>query len=66
MRAGLLVEGELVVELKAVDKILEVHRAQVLAYLQAGAFELGLILNFNVARLKDGISRIILTPATPP
>jgi len=62
----LLVEGELVVELKAVDALLQIHRAQVVAYLQAGAFELGLLMNFNVPVLKDGIRRVILTSPLEP
>jgi GxxExxY protein len=57
----LVVEDEVVVELKAVDQVSAVHRAQVLSYLKAGAFQLGLIINFNVPMLRDGIGRVILT-----
>jgi GxxExxY protein len=57
----LVVEDEVVVELKAVDRIHAVHRAQTLAYLRAGAFQLGLIINFNVQLLRDGIARVILS-----
>ena len=56
----LLVEEELVVELKAVEQLDQVHRAQVLSYLKAGAFQLALVINFNVPLLKHGISRVVL------
>ena len=58
-RVDMLVEDRVVVELKAVESILQVHRAQVLSYLKAGSFPLGLLINFNVARLEDGVSRLI-------
>ena len=57
----LVVEDEVVLELKAVDHIHAVHRAQTLSYLKAGAFQLGLIINFNVQLLRDGIARVILS-----
>jgi GxxExxY protein len=57
-----LVEDELVVELKAVESILEIHRAQVISYLKAGGFQLGLLINFKTKMLKDGIRRIIWDP----
>jgi len=59
-RIDLLVENKLVVELKAVDALNEVHLAQVLTYLKVGNFKLGLLMNFNVKMLKEGIRRIIL------
>ncbi|MDB4957238.1 MAG: uncharacterized protein JWO36_4807 [Myxococcales bacterium] len=58
-RLDLLVEGELVVELKAVDLLVPVHTAQLLSYLKAGGFQLGLLINFNVPILKNGIKRVI-------
>jgi GxxExxY protein len=58
-RLDLVVENELVVELKAVDALLHVHRAQVLSYLKAGAYQLGLLINFNVPILRHGIRRVI-------
>jgi GxxExxY protein len=61
MRLDFLVEDRLVLELKAVDSIAQVFRAQVLSYLRAGGFALGLLINFNVPRLRDGIIRIIET-----
>jgi GxxExxY protein len=58
-RLDLLVGGELVVELKAVAKIADAHVAQTLSYMKAGAFRLGLILNFNVTMMRDGIRRVV-------
>lgn len=60
-RLDLLVEGEIVVELKSVALLSPIHAQQVLSYLRAGAFEIGLLINFNVPRLRDGIRRIIST-----
>jgi GxxExxY protein len=58
-RADLLVADRVVVELKAVDAILPVHRAQLLSYLRLGGFRLGYLLNFHVAHLRDGIVRMV-------
>ena len=55
----ILVAGKLVVELKAVEALSPVHRAQVLTYLRVMKLKLGLLINFNVAILKDGIKRVI-------
>jgi GxxExxY protein len=55
-----LVNEHLVVELKAVSAVGEYHRAQVLSYLKATNLQLGLILNFQVHQLRDGIHRVIL------
>lgn len=60
-RLDLVVAGLLVVELKAVNCLAAVHVAQVLAYLKATGRELGLLINFNEARLKSGIRRVVLT-----
>jgi len=57
-RADLLVGDRVVVEFKAVESILPVHRGQLLSYLRLGGFKLGYLLNFNVARLRDGIVRM--------
>ena len=54
-----LIDGQLVVELKTVDRFAEIHMAQVLSYLRATDLDLGLLLNFNVPVLKDGIKRVI-------
>lgn len=59
-RVDLLVEGLVVVELKAVDTIAPIHEAQVITYLRLTGCKLGLLLNFNVVRLKDGIKRLVL------
>ena len=56
-RMDLLVEDELVVEIKSIEAIAPVHHAQLLSYLRLADKKLGLLINFNVARLKDGISR---------
>ena len=59
-RIDLLVENEIIVELKAVDKIEPVFEAQLLTYLKVTGKRLGLLINFNVPILKNGIKRIIL------
>jgi len=58
-RIDLLVENKLVIEIKTVDVLCEVHTAQVLTYLKLGNYKLGLLINFNVALLKNGIKRLI-------
>ncbi|MGV3629280.1 MAG: GxxExxY protein [Betaproteobacteria bacterium] len=60
-RVDLLVEGLLIVELKAVEKLLPVHKAQVISYLKARGSTLALLINFNEQLLRDGIQRIVLT-----
>ncbi len=55
----LVVEGMLVLELKAVAALHPIHTAQLLSYLKAGAFQVGLLINFNVNVLRDGIRRVI-------
>jgi len=59
-RLDLLVNNQIVVELKSVEVLTDVHLAQILTYMRLGKFKLGLLINFNVARLKDGIKRVIL------
>ena len=54
-----LVGGLVVVELKAVERIAPIHEAQVLNYLKLTGFKLGMLLNFNVTRMTDGIQRIV-------
>jgi GxxExxY protein len=58
-RIDLLIGGLVVVELKALETILPVHRAQLLSYLRLGGFRLGYLLNFNVAHMRDYIIRIV-------
>jgi len=59
LRLDLLVDGELIIELKAVDQLHDVHKAQMLTYLKLANKQLGLLVNFNVPLIKDGIRRII-------
>jgi GxxExxY protein len=58
-RLDLLVNRQVVVEAKALEAILPVHRAQLLSYLRLGGFKLGYLLNFNVAHMRDGITRLV-------
>ena len=58
-RVDLLVGDRVVVELKVLEAIAPVHRAQLLSYLRLGGFKLGYLLNFNVARMRDGIVRLV-------
>jgi GxxExxY protein len=58
-RIDILVERQIILEVKAVEKLLPVHVAQVLAYLKLSGCPIGLILNFNTARLADGIKRVL-------
>lgn len=58
-RIDLLVEDLVVVEIKSVDCISPVHQAQILSYLKLSGRSLGLLINFNVLRLKDGIKRFV-------
>lgn len=60
-RIDLLVGNLLIVELKAVDELAPIHKAQVLSYLKATNLHLGLLINFNVPILRDGIQRIVLS-----
>ncbi len=55
----LLIEDEIIIELKSVDGILPIHEAQLLTYLKLANKKLGLIINFNVALLKQGVKRLI-------
>ncbi len=59
-RLDFLVEGQVVVELKAVSEFHEAFRAQVLSYLKATGLRVGLIINFGKRRLKDGLTRVVL------
>ncbi len=56
-----LVENRLIVELKAVEQLHLIHKAQLISYLKALNLNLGLLINFNVPILKDGVKRIVLT-----
>ncbi len=58
-RIDLLVNNKLIIEIKAVETFSDVHLAQVLTYLKLSDCKLGLLINFNVARLKEGIRRVV-------
>ena len=70
LRLDLLVDERLIVELKAVESLAPIHTAQVLTYLKITGHHLGLIINFHVPHLRDGIRRVILSSnrraAAPP
>lgn len=67
-RIDFVVDDAVVVELKAIDSLAPIHEAQLLTYLRLSGYPVGLLMNFNVARLRDGIVRRILThtPSPPP
>lgn len=58
-RIDVLVERKLVLEIKSVETLNDIHLAQTLTYMRLGNYKLGLLLNFNVVRLKDGIKRVV-------
>jgi len=58
-RIDLLVERKLVIEIKSVDALNDIHLAQTLTYLKLGNYKLGLLINFNVVLLKTGIKRVV-------
>lgn len=58
-RLDLLIENEVIVEIKAVEKLLPIHNAQLLSYLKLAGCKVGLLMNFNVEMLKDGIQRVV-------
>lgn len=58
-RIDILVENKVVIEIKSVEALNDVHFAQTLTYMKLGNFKLGLLINFNVSLLKDGIKRIV-------
>ena len=70
-RIDLLVGKILIVELKTIEAFAEIHKAQVISYLKATGFPFGLLINFNVPILKNGIQRVVysnktaMTPGTP-
>ena len=59
-RIDLLVEGQVVLELKTVECFTDVHEAQILTYLKLSGCRVGLLINFNVKMLKDGIKRYVM------
>jgi GxxExxY protein len=61
-RIDLLVAAQLLVELKAVETLAPIHKAQVISYLKATGLQLGLLINFNVPVLRAGVQRVVLSP----
>jgi len=59
-RIDLIVENCIIIEIKAVDQLSDIHLAQILTYLKLSNCKLGLLVNFNVRHLKDGIKRVVL------
>jgi GxxExxY protein len=58
-RMDMVVAGAVVVEVKAIEKLIPLHQAQVLTYLKLSGYRLGLLINFNVVLIKDGIRRLV-------
>ena len=59
-RIDLLVNDKLIVELKSVEKFNPIHEAQLLTYMKLARIKIGLLINFNVCRMKDGVRRFVL------
>ena len=59
-RIDLLVEGQIVIEVKSIEVLADIHMAQILTYLRLSKCKLGLLVNFNVLHLKEGIKRVIV------
>ena len=59
-RLDLVVEDQILIELKSTDKILPIHEAQILTYLRLSKFKLGFLMNFNSKLIKDGLRRFVL------
>ena len=58
-RADIIVEGKVIIEIKSIDNLSQVHRKQILTYLRLTNIKLGLLVNFNEALIKDGIYRLV-------
>ena len=59
-RVDLLIDGNLIVELKSVEHLQQVHEAQLLTYMKLAGIKIGLLINFNVTQLRNGIKRYVL------
>ena len=59
-RIDLLVEDQIILELKSIEKLEPIHEAQILSYLKLSGYKIGLLINFNVSLLKNGIRRFVL------
>jgi GxxExxY protein len=58
-RIDLLIENKILIEVKSVDALNDIHMAQTLTYIKLGKYKLGLLINFNVLKLTNGLKRII-------
>jgi GxxExxY protein len=58
-RCDILVEGKVIIEVKAIEELNNIHLAQILTYLKLTGTKLGLLLNFNVLKMRDGIKRVV-------
>ena len=59
-RIDIIVEGSLILELKSVERILPIHEAQLLTYMKLSQIYVGLVINFNVPLIRDGLKRFVL------
>jgi GxxExxY protein len=59
-RIDLLVRSDLIVEIKSVETLLPIHQAQILTYMRLARIPIGLLMNFNVSKLQNGIKRFVL------
>ena len=59
-RIDLLVRSDLIVEIKSVETLLPIHQAQILTYMRLARIPIGLLMNFNVTKLQNGIKRFVL------
>ena len=60
-RIDLIIDDRLIVELKSVERLAPIHSAQLISYLRLMGYQLGLLMNFNVALLKEGVKRVVLS-----
>jgi len=58
-RLDLMIENEVIIEIKSIEKLMPIHQAQLLSYLKLSECKVGLLINFNVKVLKDGIKRVV-------
>lgn len=59
-RIDIVIEDKIIVELKSIEKVLPIHEAQLLTYMKLSGIKIGLLINFNACKLKDGIKRFVL------
>lgn len=61
-KADFIIDNSIIIELKAAEKLLPIHKAQLMTYMKIAKLSLGLLINFNSTLLKNGIQRVILSP----